>query len=67
MKDVVRKGFLIGLGVTAMAASKIEKETKKFLKENDISQEEAEKAAKQHESGNYGHRTTIWRERKYFE
>lgn len=46
MKDVVRKGFLVGLGITAMATSRLEKEVKGFLKENDITQEEAAKAAK---------------------
>ena len=47
MKDIVKKSFLVGLGVTAMAKGKVEAELKKLLKENDITAGEAQKAANQ--------------------
>lgn len=47
MKDTLRKGFLIGFGITALAAEKMEKEVKKFLKEQEISRPEAQAAAQE--------------------
>ncbi|MBN1275529.1 hypothetical protein JXA12_04535 [Candidatus Woesearchaeota archaeon] len=46
MKGIVRKGFLVGLGVTTLTAGKMEKAIKEFLKEHDINKAEAEQAAK---------------------
>jgi len=47
MNKDVRKGFLIGLGITSLAAERIEKETKRFLKDHDISRVEAQKLARE--------------------
>jgi len=47
MKDVIKKGFLIGLGMTVLSKQKLQAELKRFLKENDISAAEANKAAQE--------------------
>lgn len=46
MKDTLRKGFLIGFGITALAAEKMEKEVKKLLKDAEMTRPEAEAAAR---------------------
>lgn len=45
MKDLVKKGFLVGLGITEIGKQKLEQEVKKYLDKNNITREESKKAA----------------------
>ena len=54
MKELLRKGFLLGIGITELTTTKVKKEIHKYMKENNINKSEAEKYAKEFSKDIYG-------------
>lgn len=43
MKDLIKKSFLFGIGITEMTKDKVKKEVEEYIKKNNINKEEAKK------------------------
>lgn len=43
MKDIIKKSFLLGIGITDLTTKTIRKEVESYMKENNINRDEAKK------------------------